>query len=59
MNWDLVQKFIKVCKYDLCINHSPWCLLQVQALLLAPICPHTCEHIWEHIGEVCVFIINL
>lgn len=34
MNWDLVQKFMRV-----------------QALLLAPICPHTCEHIWELTGE--------
>ncbi|XP_065886463.1 leucine--tRNA ligase, cytoplasmic-like isoform X2 [Dysidea avara] len=34
MNWDLIQKFIKV-----------------QAVLLAPVCPHVCEHVWKLIGE--------
>ena len=28
------------------------CEKQVQAVLLAPVCPHVCEHIWELAGEV-------
>ena len=26
--------------------------IEVQVLLLAPICPHLCEHIWKLIGHV-------
>ena len=25
---------------------------QVQALLLCPVCPHTCEHVWALLGKV-------
>lgn len=25
--------------------------IEVQALLLCPICPHTCEHIWQLLGN--------
>lgn len=28
--------------------------IEVQVLLLAPICPHICEHIWKLIGHVSV-----
>ena len=28
--------------------------IEVQLLLLAPICPHICEHIWKLIGHVCI-----
>ena len=27
----------------------------MQALLLSPVCPHVCEHIWKMIGEVTVY----
>lgn len=26
--------------------------IEVQTLLLAPICPHLCEHIWSLLGKV-------
>jgi len=26
--------------------------MEVQTLLLAPICPHLCEHIWALLGKV-------
>ena len=26
--------------------------IEVQTLLLAPICPHVCEHVWEKMGKV-------
>lgn len=28
--------------------------IEVQTLLLAPICPHLCEHIWSLLGKVLV-----
>jgi leucyl-tRNA synthetase len=28
--------------------------IEVQVLLLAPICPHICEHIWKLIGHVSI-----
>lgn len=29
--------------------------IEVQTLLLAPICPHLCEHIWSLLGKVLMF----
>lgn len=29
--------------------------IEVQTLLLAPICPHLCEHIWALLGKVLTF----
>jgi len=26
--------------------------IEVQTLLLAPICPHVCEHVWSLLGKV-------
>ena len=26
--------------------------IEVQTILLAPICPHVCEHVWELLGKV-------
>ncbi len=31
---------------------------QVATLLLAPICPHTCEHIWSNLLKKKGFVIN-
>lgn len=30
--------------------------IEVQTLLLAPICPHLCEHIWSLLGKVLVHV---
>ncbi len=30
--------------------------IEVQVLLLAPICPHICEHIWKLIGHVSIVV---
>ena len=27
--------------------------IEVQCLLLSPICPHTMEHVWNLLGKVC------
>jgi leucyl-tRNA synthetase len=27
--------------------------IEVQALLLSPICPHVAEHVWKLLGKVC------
>ena len=40
----------------LCRLHSNLSVLfQVQTLLLSPICPHLCEHIWYLLGKVSCF----
>lgn len=68
MNWNLVKRFIEVCAHDnmyhlhytsivvLLTPSLPPSLppspFQVQSLLLCPICPHICEHIWGLLGNV-------
>lgn len=31
--------------------------IEVQTLLLAPICPHLCEHVWSLLGKVPMFLV--
>lgn len=33
--------------------------IELQALLLAPLCPHVCEHVWILLGQVYNFIFVL
>ena len=33
--------------------------IEVQTLILCPICPHLCEYIWGLLGKVCVYHILL
>ncbi len=31
--------------------------IEVQTIMLAPVCPHLCEHIWELLGKVSSVVI--
>lgn len=33
--------------------------IEVQTLILAPICPHLCEHIWSLLGKVLVVYVSV
>jgi leucyl-tRNA synthetase len=44
--------FLSLEMFYMSKRDSLYYIQQVQALLLSPICPHLCEHIWRMIGKV-------
>lgn len=46
------DKYRELCHNDAMHKDLVWKFIEIQCLLMSPICPHVAEHVWHLIGKV-------